>query len=104
MMDGTPIYDVKPYLPYADAHPDALGGFGDRVKGHELVVEDPDGLLERLPAEKRAGAAAFLRQDPRPGIHSEPGRIYKIAYAGYDIHFVVQGQTLTVAEVLRLHF
>jgi tRNA-Thr(GGU) m(6)t(6)A37 methyltransferase TsaA len=102
MMDGTPIYDVKPYLPYADAHADAVGGFGARVKDYELLVEDAAGLLERLPQEKRAGAIAFLRQDPRPAVHKEPQRCYKIAYAGFDIHFTVQGQTLTVTDVLEL--
>lgn len=102
LMDGTPIYDVKPYLPYADAHPEARGGFAERVKDHALNVVFPEGLLARLPEEKRAGAAAFLRQDPRPAVHKDAGRIYKIAYAGFDIHFTVQGETLTVADVIKL--
>ena len=102
LMDGTPIYDVKPYLPYVDAHPEALGGFGDRVKDHELEVIFPEELFLRLPEEKRAGALAFLRQDPRPAVHKDPQRIYKIAYAGQDIHFTVQGEALTVVDVVRL--
>lgn len=102
LMDGTPIYDVKPYLPYVDAHADATGGFGDRVKDHELLVEDPKGLLERLPAEKKAGAEAFLSQDPRPGVHTDPDRVYKIAYAGHDIHFTVCEQKLMVVDVRTL--
>lgn len=99
LMDGTPIYDIKPYLPYVDAHPDALGGFGDRVKEHALEVADPGSLLERLPEEKRAGAVAFLQQDPRPAVHKDPDRVYKIAYAGYDIHFTVHDTKLSVTDV-----
>ena len=102
LMDGTPIYDVKPYLPYVDAHPDASGGFGDRVKDHALDVDFPVELLERLPEEKRAGAVAFLQQDPRPAVHRDPGRVYKIAYAGYDIHFTVCDTVLTVSDVVVL--
>ena len=101
-MDGTPIYDVKPYLPYVDAHPEARGGFGDRVKDHELEVAFPEDLLMRLPEEKRAGAIAFLRQDPRPAVQKDPQRIYKIAYAGYDIHFVVEEERLSVVDVVKL--
>ena len=102
LMDGTPIYDVKPYLPYVDAHPDAVGGFGDRVKEHALEVEFPQTLLERLPQEKRAGAIAFLQQDPRPAVHRDPERVYKIAYAGWDIHFIVRDRYLSVTDVVRL--
>ena len=102
LMDGTPIYDVKPYLPYVDAHPEARGGFGDRVKDHVLGVTFPEDLLARLPEEKRAGAIAFLRQDPRPAVHKDPQRIYKIAYAGYDIHFTVREEFLLVVDVVRL--
>lgn len=102
LMDGTPIYDVKPYLPYVDAHPEAIGGFGDRVKEHELKVRFSDDLLMRLPGEKRDGAIAFLTQDPRPAVHRDPGRVYKIAYAGYDIHFTVQEDQLLVVDVVTL--
>ncbi|MGN0343949.1 MAG: tRNA (N6-threonylcarbamoyladenosine(37)-N6)-methyltransferase TrmO [Lachnospiraceae bacterium] len=102
LMDGTPIYDVKPYLPYVDAHPEARGGFGDRVKDHVLGVTFPEDLLARLPEEKRAGAIAFLRQDPRPAVHKDPQKIYKIAYAGYDIHFTVREEFLLVVDVVRL--
>lgn len=102
LMDGTPIYDIKPYLPYVDAHPEAHGGFGDRVKDYTLNVEFQEKLLVRLPEEKRAGAIAFLRQDPRPAVQNDPQKIYKIAYAGYDIHFVVQEDRLTVTDVVKL--
>ncbi len=99
LMDGTPIYDIKPYLPYVDAHPDASGGFGDRVKDHALKVEFPRELLERLPQEKRAGAVAFLQQDPRPAVGRDPQRIYKIAYGECDIHFTVEEDRLMVRNV-----
>ena len=102
LMDKTPIYDIKPYLPYVDAHPEAMGGFGDRVKAHELDVLFLDELRERLPEEKRAGAIAFLKQDPRPAVHKDPARVYKIAYAGYDIHFTVEAEQLTVVDVVKL--
>lgn len=102
LMDKTPIYDIKPYLPYVDAHPEAMGGFGDRVKAHELDILFLDELRERLPEEKRAGAIAFLKQDPRPAVHKDPARVYKIAYAGYDIHFTVEAEQLTVVDVVKL--
>lgn len=102
LMDNTPIYDVKPYLPYVDAHPEAVGGFGDRVKDYELEVVFPEELLLRLPEEKRAGAVSFLRQDPRPAVPKDPARIYKITYAGADIHFTVQEKCLTVSDVIFL--
>lgn len=102
LMDGTPIYDVKPYLPYADAHPEAAGGFGERVKEHALEVCFPQPLLALLPEEKRAGAVAFLRQDPRPAVHKDAGRLYKIAYAGCDLHFTVEGERLTVVDVIKI--
>ena len=83
-----------------DAHPEAIGGFGDRVKEHALKVRFSDDLLMRLPGEKRDGAIAFLTQDPRPAVHRDPGRVYKIAYAGYDIHFTVQEDQLLVVDVV----
>lgn len=99
MVDKTPVYDIKPYLPYADAYPQAKGGFGETVKDYELEVEFDRALLERIPPEKREGAQAFLRQDPRPSHQNQPERVYKIAYAGRDIHFVVQNGKLTVVDV-----
>lgn len=102
LLDGTPIYDIKPYLPYADAYPDARGGFGARVKDHALHVTFPEELLRRLPDSKRAGAVAFLQQDPRPAVHGDPSRIYKIAYAGFDIHFSADGTELAVTDVVKL--
>ncbi len=99
MADKTPVYDIKPYLPYADAYPAARGGFGEQVKNYELSVEFDRALLERIPLEKQKGAIAFLRQDPRPSHQNQPERVYKIAYAGRDIHFVVREGRLTVVDV-----
>lgn len=102
MMDGTPVYDIKPYLPHVDAQPQAKGGFAGEVKDYGLTVEFPEEELYRLPEEKRAGAIQFLSQDPRPPYHSHPEQIYKIAYAGYDLHFQVRDDILTVREVKLL--
>lgn len=102
MMDGTPIYDIKPYLPHVDAQPLARGGFAEKVKDHCLTVEFPDEEFCKLPRDKQAGAIQFLSQDPRPPYHNHPEQIYKIAYAGYDIHFQVQENMLTVREVKLL--
>lgn len=99
MMDKTPVYDIKPYLPYADAHPEALSGFGGEVKDYGLMVDFPEKLLAEIPQEKRQGAVKFLQQDPRPSHQNQPERVYKIAYAGKDIHFTVQGGRLTVVDV-----
>lgn len=102
MMDGTPVYDIKPYLPHVDAYPQARGGFSQEVKDYGLRVEFPAEKLCVLPQEKRAGAVQFLSQDPRPPYHNHPEQIYKIAYAGYDIHFQVQEEVLTVRDVILL--
>lgn len=102
MMDGTPVYDIKPYLPHVDAYPQARGGFSQEVKDYGLRVEFPTEKLCVLPQEKRAGAVQFLSQDPRPPYHNHPEQIYKIAYAGYDIHFQVQEEVLTVRDVILL--
>lgn len=101
MMDGTPIYDIKPYLPYADAHPEARQGFTSEVKNYELEVIFPEEYLEKLPEEKRRGALDLLRQDPRPPYHNHPEQVYKIAYAGWDIHFTVKEKKLNVTGVIE---
>lgn len=99
MVDNTPVYDIKPYLPYVDAYPGARGGFGENVKDYELEVVFDEELLARLPGEKQQGAIKFLRQDPRPSHQNRPDRIYKTAYAGRDIHFTVKEGRLTVVDV-----
>ena len=101
LMDGTPIYDIKPYLPYAYAYPEAKQGFTSEVTNYELDVIFPDEYLEKLPEEKRQGALELLRQDPRPPYHNHPEQVYKIAYAGWDIHFTVKEKRLQVTGVVE---
>lgn len=99
LMDGTPIYDIKPYLPYTDSHPDAVGGFADAHVDDRLTVEFPDGLLARIPAEKQAALMGILEQDPRPAYHNDPERVYGVAFGRQNIRFRVRGGVLTVCEV-----
>lgn len=99
LLDGTPIYDIKPYLPYVDAHPDALGGFGSREAGRALQVHDPDGLLVVLDEQTRAGLVGVLENDPRPGYQHDPGRVYGLRFAGYEVKFTVNGDVASVVSI-----
>lgn len=99
MKNGTPVYDIKPYLPYVDAHPDALGGFGDRVKDHALYVTMPDALCSRLTDEERETVCALLAEDPRPAYVSDETRVWGMAYKNYNVRFTVVGDTLTVVAI-----
>lgn len=99
LMDGTPIYDIKPYLPYTDSHPEALSGFSKGAGECELEVIFDDELLSSLPPELQSGAVSVLKQDPRPGYQSEPERMYYIMLSEYEIAFTVDGKTLTVKSV-----
>ena len=99
LMDGTPIFDIKPYIPYGDSHPEATGGFTDTADDFLLDVIFPDDLLEQLPQSKRQAAVDVLSHDPRPSYQRKPGRIYGLNFANYDIRFTVEGQTLTVVEI-----
>ena len=101
LMDGTPIYDVKPYLPYADSHPEAAGGFADAVPRRLLTVDFPPHLLSRVPEERREALAGVLANDPRPSYQSDPDRIYGMAFAGVDVGFRVEGEVLHVVSVTR---
>ena len=101
LMDGTPIFDVKPYVPYADSHPDAKGGFTDGAGEYLLQVDFPQTLLEKLPEEKRSAAVGVLSHDPRPSYQRKPGRIYGLSFAGWDIRFTVDGDILTVVDILK---
>lgn len=102
MMDQTPIYDIKPYLPYTDAYPDAEAGWTASADKRLLDVLFPDELLERLPIEKREGALAFLSHDPRPA-YSSSDKVYKVEYAGYDIAFsVFPDSSLVVSDVAKI--
>lgn len=100
LLDGTPIYDVKPYLPYADCRPDAVGGFAARPKEADLTVECPPALLDRVPADKRSALLAALAQDPRPQYQDDPERVYGMAFAGLEVKFQVAGDRLAVTEIL----
>ena len=99
LMDGTPIFDVKPYISYGDCHPDATGGFTDRAGEFLLQVEFPEELLKRLPADKQEAAVGVLSHDPRPSYQRKPDRIYGLTFAGFDIRFKVNEDILTVLEV-----
>ena len=102
LMDGTPIFDIKPYIAYGDAHPDARGGFTDRAGDFLLNVDFPATLLSRLPEAKRDAAIGVLSHDPRPSYQRQPDRIYGLTFAGFDIRFQVQGNVLTVKEVNKV--
>ena len=99
LLDGTPIYDVKPYLPYADCKPEAAGGFAAQPKEAELEVECPPELLEQVLEEKCAALLAVLAQDPRPQYQDDPERIYGMAFAGLEVRFRVEGTRLIVTEI-----
>ena len=102
LMDGTPIFDIKPYIPYSDCHPQALGGFTDTADAFLLEVDFPADLLAQLPEEKREAALALLSHDPRPSYQRKTGRVYGLPFAGFDICFTVDDSRLTVTEVKKL--
>ena len=99
LMDGTPIYDIKPYLPYVDCHPDARGGFAEQKKEYRLKVEIPKEWMDKVPAEHREVLIQVLSQDPRPSYQEDPDRIYGMAYAGMEVRFQVAENILTVCEI-----
>ena len=99
LMDGTPIYDIKPYLAYVDSHPEARGGFADSVKDYALEVVIPEEWMRMVPKEKRKALIGVLAQDPRPGYRREDERLFGISFAGLDIRFAVKDGTLTVREI-----
>ncbi len=99
LADGTPIYDVKPYLPYADSKPDALGGFAPASPEPKLTVEIPPNLLSQIPEQKRPALLGVLAQDPRPSYQSDPDRLYGLTFAGLEVRFQVTEGRLTVVEL-----
>ena len=99
LMDGTPIYDIKPYLPYADARPEASAGFTGRVDRARLAVDCPPALLERVPPEKRAALLGVLAEDPRPSYQDDPARVYGMSFAGLEVRFTAAEGRLTVREI-----
>ena len=102
LMNGTPIVDIKPYIPYSDSHPDALGGFTDTAADFLLQVDFPEDLLKKLPEEKREAAVGVLSHDPRPSYQRSPERIYGLSFGGFDIRFRVEEKLLTVLEVSKI--
>lgn len=103
LMDGTPILDIKPYLPFTDSHPDALGGFADPVRDYHLEVVFPDSLLQQVPLRLRKPVLGLLAQDPRPSYQNDPERVYGVAFGGYDFRFRVADGVLTVCEIEKLN-
>lgn len=99
LMDGTPIYDIKPYLPYADCRPEAVGGFASVPKGADLEVDCPSDLLAPVPEDKRPALLAVLAQDPRPQYQDDPARVYGMSFAGLEVKFRVDGDRLTVVKI-----
>lgn len=101
LMDGTPIYDIKPYLPYADAHPQARGGFTDQSQWRQLQVVLPDPADSPLSEAETLALRQALALDPRPHYHNDPTRLYGLAFADYDVRFRVEGDQLTVVEIVE---
>ena len=102
LMDGTPIYDVKPYLPFTDSHPDAKGGFADEFTDYGLEVNFPDHWLQMIPVEKREGLFGILSQDPRPSYIDDPERVYGFNFLEFDVRFTVKDNVITVCEIEKL--
>ncbi len=99
LMNGTPIYDIKPYLPYADAHPEATGGFTENLDERKLEVDFPEELLIKVPEEKRTALIKVLVCDPRPSYQNDEERVYGFTFGGVEISFKVKGKKLTVVSV-----
>lgn len=102
LLDGTPVYDIKPYLPYADSIPDAVGGFTESLEERRLEVEFPSDLLKRVNEGKREALRAVLAADPRPSYQNDPEREYGMRFAEYEVRFKVEGKRLTVTEVEKM--
>ena len=101
IMDGTPIYDIKPYIPYADSRPDAIGSFADDHAADSLEVDISKELLNRVACGKRDTLIGVLSQDPRPAYQDDPERIYGFDYAGYEVKFKVKNSILSVVDILE---
>ena len=99
LLDGTPIFDIKPYVPYSDCHPEATGGFTDAASDFLLEVIFPDHLLEQVAESKRNALIGVLSHDPRPSYQNDPNRIYGLTFAGYDVRFTVKENKLNVCDV-----
>ena len=102
LMDGTPIYDIKPYLSFTDSHPEAANGFAGEHYDYALEVEFPEKWLAMIPEEKREALIGSLKQDPRPAYHDDPEMPYGFEFAGVDVRFKVRDNVLTVFEIEKL--
>lgn len=100
LMDGTPIFDIKPYIPYGDYHPDATGGFTETAGDFLLKVDFPSELLQKIPENKHLALIGVLSHDPRPSYQKDPDRVYGLCFAGFDIRFTVRENILTVCSVV----
>ena len=101
MLDGTPIYDIKPYLAYTDSHPDAVGGFSDPVRDYSLKVQVSDELLSRIPQDKRQPLLKVLSHDPRPSYQDDESREYGMKFSDFEIFFCVAADVLTVTDIKK---
>ncbi len=99
LMDGTPIYDIKPYIPFTDCHPEATEGYTKETRTHRLKVDFPEKLLANYPPEKREAVIKILAQDPRPAYIQDSERVYGMSYAGFDVRFRVDGERLSVCDI-----
>ena len=99
LVDGTPIYDIKPYLPFTDSHPNAVGGYAADEEAHRLRVSVPDALTDRLPKDKREAIIACIAEDPRPSYQTDHERIYSMAFADVTVHFTVCGDCATITDI-----
>ena len=100
LMDGTPVFDIKPYIPYADCKPEASGGFTQTVERILLKVECSPELLDKVPEDRREGLLGVLANDPRPSYQNDPERVYGMAFAGLEVRFCVREDVLTVLEII----
>jgi len=100
LLDGTPIYDIKPYLPYVDSHPEARGGFGAEKADYALQVHFPEELEKRIAEDKRGALRGLLAGDPRPSYQHDPERVYGVRYADYNVKFIVEDKLLTVVDII----
>ncbi len=101
LVDGTPIFDIKPYVPYSDCRPEAVGGFTEDGRDWRVAVEVPPELLERVPEDRRAALAGVLAQDPRPSYQRDPERVYGFGFAGLEVRFTVRDGVLRVVDIQR---
>lgn len=102
LMDGTPIYDIKPYIPFTDCRPEATEGYTEETRLHRLQVDFPEELLRRYPAEKQRAIIGVLAQDPRPAYGQDENRVYGVSFAGFDVKFQVEKEVLKVCDVVSL--